>query len=213
MHAYYPNDSWGLEGPSNHSAAREDGITPLPKNRGDAIPDANIPPVLAGMDKAEALAYVSRLFDPAQAGAVLWGDKLLLKRYLAQCSRTGSAETQAGYHRELRHFTRWRDQHHPHLHLRELDPALVDDLVSSLREQVAAGLRKPRTYNRRVAAISSLYRWASEPARSAVTGIPRNPMPRHLCGPEAGQADVGGRSRHGAGHHRQSCRHQHHRTP
>ena len=130
------------------------------------------------MDKAEALAYVSRLFDAAQAGAVLWGDKLLLKRYLAQCSRTGSAETQAGYHRELRHFTRWRDQHHPPLHLRELDPALVDDWVSSLREQVAAGLMKPRTYNRRVAAISSLYRWASEPARSAVTGIPRNPMPR-----------------------------------
>ena len=65
------------------------------------------------MDKAEALAYVSRLFDAAQAGAVLWGDKLLLKRYLAQCSRTGSAETQAGYRRELRHFTRWRDQHHP----------------------------------------------------------------------------------------------------
>ena len=130
------------------------------------------------MDKAEALAYVSRLFDAAQAGAVLWGDKLLLKRYLAQCSRTGSAETQAGYRRELRHFTRWRDQHHPHLHLRELDPALVDDWVSSLREQVAAGLMKPRTYNRRIAAISSLYRWASEPTRSAVTGIPRNPMPR-----------------------------------
>ena len=157
------------------------------------------------MDKAEALAYVSRLFDAAQAGAVLWGDKLLLKRYLAQCSRTGSAETQAGYRRELRHFTRWRDQHHPHLHLRELDPALVDDWVSSLREQVAAGLMKPRTYNRRIAAISSLYRWASEHTRSAAS--------RHLCGPEAGQADVGGRSRHGAGHHRQSCRHQHHRTP
>ena len=39
------------------------------------------------MDKAEALAYVSRLFDAAQAGAVLWGDKLLLKRFLEQCSR------------------------------------------------------------------------------------------------------------------------------
>ena len=36
---------------------------------------------------------------------------------------------------------RWRDQHHPHLHLRELDPALVDDWVSSLREQVAAALQ------------------------------------------------------------------------
>ena len=38
--------------------------------------------VFAGLDKAEALAYVSRLFDAAQAGAVLWGDKLLLKRFL-----------------------------------------------------------------------------------------------------------------------------------
>jgi len=134
--------------------------------------------VFAGLDKAEALAYVSRLFDAAQAGAVLWGDKLLLKRYLAQCSRTGSAETQEGYRRELRHFTRWRDQNHPHLHLRELDPALVDDWVSSLREQVAAGLMKPRSFNRRISAVSSLYRWASEPTRSAVTGIPRNPLPR-----------------------------------
>ena len=48
--------------------------------------------MLAGLDKAEALAYVSRIFDAAQAGAVLWGDKLLLK----QCSRTGSKETQDG---------------------------------------------------------------------------------------------------------------------
>ena len=60
--------------------------------------------MLAGLDKAEALAYVSRLFDAAQAGAVLWGDKLLLKRFLEQCSRTGSKETQDGYRRELRHF-------------------------------------------------------------------------------------------------------------
>ena len=108
---------------------------------------------------------------------MLWGDKLLLKRFLEQCSRTGSQETQDGYRRELRHFVRWRDRNHPHLHLRELDPALVDDWVSRLREQVEAGLMKPRTFNRRIAAISSLYRWAAEPSRSAVTGVPRNPMP------------------------------------
>ena len=130
------------------------------------------------MDKAEALAYVSRLFDAAQAGAVLWGDKLLLKRFLEQCSRTGSKETQDGYRRELRHFTRWRDQNHPHLHLRELDPALVDDWVSRLREQVANGTLKPRSFNRRVSAVSALYRWASEPTRATVTGVPRNPIPR-----------------------------------
>jgi hypothetical protein len=34
---------------------------------------------LDGMDKAEALAFVSRLFDAAEAGAVLWGDELLIK--------------------------------------------------------------------------------------------------------------------------------------
>ena len=36
---------------------------------------------------------------------------------------------------------------------------------------------KPRTFNTRIAAISSLYRWASEPSRCSVTGVPRNPMP------------------------------------
>lgn len=136
-----------------------------------------LPPVLDGMDKAEALAYVSRLFDAAEAGAVLWGDALLIKRFIAQCSRTGSKATQDGYRFEIREFTRWRDRHHPHLHLREINPAFCHDWVSQLREQVDAGLMKPRTFNRRIAAISSMYRWASEPCRSAVTGVPRNPMP------------------------------------
>ena len=129
------------------------------------------------MDKAEALAYVSRLFDAAQAGAVLWGDALLIKRFISQCSRTGSQETRDGYRREVRRFMRWRDRNHPDLHLREIDPSLAQDWVSQLREEVDAGHMKPRTFNRRIAAISSLYRWASEPSRSAVTGVPRNPMP------------------------------------
>ena len=130
------------------------------------------------MDKAEALAFVSRMFDTAAAGAVLWGDALLMKRFLSQCSRSGSAETVRGYKREIREFTRWRDRHHPLLNLREINPAFCQDWVSFLREQVEAGLMKPRTFNRRIAAVSSLYRWAAEPSRSAVTGVPRNPMPR-----------------------------------
>ena len=129
------------------------------------------------MDKAEALAFVSRMFDTAAAGAVLWGDALLMKRFLSQCSRSGSAETVRGYKREIREFTRWRDRNHPHLHLREINAAFCQDWVSQLREQVEAGHMKPRTFNRRIAAISSLYRWASEPSRSSVTGVPRNPMP------------------------------------
>ena len=116
--------------------------------------------------------------DAAEAGAVLWGDALLIKRFISQCSRTGSKATQDGYRFEIREFTRWRDHNHPLLNLREINPAFCQDWVSFLREQVEAGLMKPRTFNRRIAAVSSLYRWAAEPSRSAVTGVPRNPMPR-----------------------------------
>jgi len=104
--------------------------------------------------------------------------KLSVKRKLEQCSRTGSKETQDGYLRELRHFTRWRDVNHPHLHLRELDPVLVGNWVAGVRAQVEAGELKPRSFNRRLPAVSALYRWASEPTRSAVTGVPRKLVPR-----------------------------------
>ena len=129
------------------------------------------------MDKAEALAYVSRLFDAAQAGAAVWGDKLLIQRFIRQCSRTGSKATQDDYRFEIREFTRWRDRHHPPLHLREMNPAFCQDWVDELRRDVEAERMKPRTFNRRIASISSLYRWAAEPSLSAVTGVPRNPMP------------------------------------
>jgi len=136
-----------------------------------------LPPVLDGMDKAEALAYVSRLFDAAEAGAVLWGDALLIKRFISQCSRTGSKATQDCYRFEIREFTRWRDRHHPYMHLREINPAFCQDWVSQLREQVEAGCMKPRPFNRRVAAISILFRWALEGFRSPVIGVPRSPVP------------------------------------
>ncbi len=61
--------------------------------------------------------------------------------------------------------------------MREISPALAQDWVDELRQQVDSGDMKPRTFNRRISAVSALYRWASEPTRSSVTGIPRNPIP------------------------------------
>ena len=53
--------------------------------------------------------------------------------------------------------------------------------MDELRREVEAERMKPRTFNRRIAAISSLFHWAAEPCRSAVTGVPRNPMaPRSM---------------------------------
>ena len=175
---YHPIDPLGLEGPFNPSTASDQGITPQPQNRGVAKSVAKLPAAFQGLDKAAALAFVSRLFDDAAAGAVMWGDALLIERFLAQCSRTGSKETQSGYAREIRHFLAWRDENHPHLQLRELAPPLVEDWVASVRAQIEAGTLQPRSFNRRVSAVSALYRWASEPSRSTVTGIPRSPMPR-----------------------------------
>jgi site-specific recombinase XerD len=130
------------------------------------------------MDRAEALAFVSRMFDAAAAGAAVWCDVELVRRFLAACSRTGSTETRSGYQRELRHLIEWRDLHHAGVPLRLLDPAVAQDFVDGLLQQVEAGQLKPRTFNRRIAAISAMFRWASEPCRSGVSGVPRNPMPR-----------------------------------
>ena len=165
------------KGPSNIANTQVSLVTTEGDSESVVKSVVKLPPVMAGMDRAEALAFVSRLYDSAQAGAHIWGDALLVKRFLTQCSRTGSQETRDGYRREVRRFMRWRDRNHPDLHLREIDPSLAQDWVSQLREEVDAGLMKPRTFNRRVAAISSLYRWASDPSRSAATGVPRNPIP------------------------------------
>ena len=130
------------------------------------------------MDRVEAMAFVSRMFDAAQAGALVWDDDALIRRFLSACSRTGSAETRSGYAREIRHLCSWLDQFHPGLPLRLLDPALAQDWVDSLLQLVEAERLKPRSYNRRLAACSALFRWASEPCRAAASGIPRNPFPR-----------------------------------
>ena len=149
-----------------------------------------VPPVFAGMDRADALAFVMRVFDAAQAGAAVWDDDELVRRFLTACSRSGSDETRRAYSRELQSLMVWRDRHHPGLPLRLLDPAIAQDFVDELLHQVEAGQLARRSFNRRVAAISAAYRWASEPCRAAVSGVPRNPMPRRsmLTAPKVARA-------------------------
>ena len=138
---------------------------------------------LSGMDKAEALAFVSRMFDAQQqAGAVLWGDALLIKRFLARSAVPlwFSSETQCvAIRREIRrvHALAGSAITRICIYARSTRRS-CQDWVSQLREQVAAGELKPRSFNRRVSAVSALYRWASELTRAAVTGVPRNPIPR-----------------------------------
>ena len=78
------------------------GISEIKAESPDRPARKSLSPVLDGVDKTEALAFVSRMFDTAAAGAVFWGEALLIKCFLTQCRRTGSSETVRGYRREIR---------------------------------------------------------------------------------------------------------------
>ena len=136
------------------------------------------------------MAFISRMFDAVQAGATVWDEPELIRRFISSCSRSGSEETRSGYARELRHLCQWRDQAHPDIPLRLLDPAIAQNYVDSLLQLVEAGTLAARSFNRRVACCSAFYRWASEPCRSGASGIPRNPFPRRamLTAPKCARA-------------------------
>ncbi|MDC0325860.1 tyrosine-type recombinase/integrase [bacterium] len=163
--------------PQNIGITVKSGITTGSENTVDDKSTTNLPSVLAGMERHEALAFVSKLYDHARDGHSVWGDKLLLRKFLGQCSRTNSAETRNGYMREMRHLCQWRDSNYPDLLLRQLDPYVMQQWVDEVRHCVDVGDIKPRTYNRRLSAVSAFYRWASEPTRCTTTGVPRNPVP------------------------------------
>ena len=147
-------------------------------------PDApSLPDVLGSMDKADALAFVAKMFDARDAGDSIWGDDEIVERFLQQCSRTGSQETQDGYRREINAFRSWLwatpiGSAEDGQVFRKLTPQMAENWVAFERAAVDREERKPRSFNRRVAAVSAMFRWASEPNRSSSTGIPRNPLPR-----------------------------------
>jgi integrase len=130
------------------------------------------------MDRDDAIRQFARMLDAAQAGAVSWSDAELADRFLASCSRTGSTETRASYALDLRHFAAWLQLHHPGVALRCLDPSAAADYVAHVGDLVAAGTIKPRTHNRRISTLQALWRWASDPTRSGVSGIARSIWPR-----------------------------------
>ena len=92
------------------------------------------------------------------------------------CATNLGVSRSQGYRREVRRFIRWRDRNHPDLHLREIDPSLAQDWVDELRREVEAERMKPQTFNRRIAAISSLFRVTQ--CRHALFSTMRRPPDR-----------------------------------
>ena len=66
---------WGWKAPSNLSTTEVTVVTTEDDfGASSKISSKSLPPLLAGMDRAEAMAFVSRLFDSDQAGAQVWSD-------------------------------------------------------------------------------------------------------------------------------------------
>ena len=105
--SYHSNDLWGLDGPLQPFQDSDPGIKPQGGSElGRKSERKSLSAVFDGMDKAEAHAYVYRLFDAAQAGAAVGGDALLIKRFITHCSRTDSEATRAAYRFEIKEFCR-----------------------------------------------------------------------------------------------------------
>ena len=122
-------------------------------------------------------------------GAQLWSDYELEERIHTGCSPTGSTETKQAYARDVNAVRRWlaaasgASSDCQGALLRTMTPQLAEDWVAHERERVDQGLRRARSFNRRIAAVSALYRWASEPVRSESSGLYRNPLPRNAALP------------------------------
>ena len=65
----------GWKAPSNIATTGVSVITTEGENSADDKTTTNLPAVLAGMERHEALAFVSQLYDHAKAGHSVWGDK------------------------------------------------------------------------------------------------------------------------------------------
>ena len=90
----------GWKAPSNIAPTGVSVITTEGENSADDNSTTNLPSVLAGMERHEALVFVSKLYDHARAGHSVWGDKLLLRKFLGAvvaCIRQLDHMTGTGY--------------------------------------------------------------------------------------------------------------------
>ncbi len=126
------------EGLPAHCLRECELIPGLHQIKGGAVDGYSLKPPRFGLFFHATAGGEGLALDAAQAGAAVWGDALLIKRFITQCSRTDSEATRAAYRFEIKEFCRWRQRNHPHLHLREINPAFCQDWVDELRREVEA---------------------------------------------------------------------------
>lgn len=106
-----------------------------------------------------------------------WSDEQLVDRFL-QAKGARSQHTRIAYGQDLRAFLEYMNREDDQgLHtLNYIDAGHVDAYYAHLCELVTLEQMAKSTANRRIAAVSSLYRWGMRPARRMLTGLTFNPV-------------------------------------
>lgn len=107
-----------------------------------------------------------------------WSDNEIVLNFLA-AKGTRSRHTREAYERDIQHFRGFLNLEFdagPDDTLQSVDVAHVAEYHAHLVEAVLLGELSERTVNRRIAAVSSLFRWCLKPAHRRYTGILHNPV-------------------------------------
>ena len=151
----------------------------------------NWEPKVADHVVSDEAVFISEMLEWRKrflAGKETQNDHQLVTAWLAQCSTTGSVETVKTYHRHIERFRlfirRWNEQplkeQTNECLLAPGDPEAIEAFAGALRAAVHESQLSSSTYNVCVAAVSSFYKWASQPTRRGFTGVPLTPVPSGL---------------------------------
>lgn len=136
---------------------------------------------LLGADTSTFIASMLDMRERALQGKETQNDRALIEGWLSECSSTRSVEIQKTYRRHIERFRAFvrgnqLEQVNECL-LAPGDPEAIERFAHQLRDMVDRGELAVSTYNVVVAAISSFYKWCSQPTRRGFTGVPLSPVP------------------------------------
>lgn len=114
---------------------------------------------------------------PAPQTQAQWSDDELVGHFL-NAKGVRSQNTRMAYKQDLKAFREFLKLEHDQGEntFSRIDAGHVDTYYSHLCELVTLEQMAKSTANRRIATVSSLYRWGLRPARRALTGITFNPV-------------------------------------
>ena len=165
-------------------------LTPMSPRTG-TLSNYEAPPIpdhIAAADDSTFFAFVAEWRKRALEGKETQNDRALVEGWLAECSSTRSVETQKTYRRHIERFRTFlriwtespKGEQTDERLLAPGDPEAIEAFAHDLLRQVDAEEMAVSTYNVIVAAISSFYKWCSQPTRRGHSGVPLSPVPSGL---------------------------------